>query len=186
MHGLWLQRGRRDRLPYHRFSARAHAGDSDQQLCALQWSVSGPDRGFDYVFRRLRKSGGSRQLRARGAASDNSHFGRRGGHPAGDRNSIQDLAARSAIFLYSGAATLSRPAGRQRDRSFGFGPNAVCPRAGGGCGRARGSFDLAARKRKYRFRKRPAAYRVLFGTGRHAAGTGRCCPGGLYFGASRE
>ena len=36
MHGAWLQRLRRDRLPHYRFAARAADRHFDQQFCSLQ------------------------------------------------------------------------------------------------------------------------------------------------------
>ena len=124
VHGLRLQRGRRDRLPHHRLAPRAAAGDPDQQLCALQRPFSHPDRPSDHVL--CGRGGGRLFLAAVGFAAD-------GGHCAGgfhdlchDPPALQNPAAGGALLLHAGTAPLPQAADRQGAPALGVRPHCSC------------------------------------------------------------
>ena len=111
VHGLWLQCGRRDRLPHHRQPTRAPHRDAHEQFCALQ-------RAFPYHHCDHRDvlCGGKRRGGAHAAllrAADRRDRAGRYTHVPFFPPAFGDRAFRHPFLFHAGAAALSHAAGRK-------------------------------------------------------------------------
>lgn len=116
-------------MPDHRLAAGTAAGHTDQQLCAVQRTLSDFDRSYHDVFR------GNRRLirrfcivilyaHRRDRVQCRNHF-------FCDKISVRHNPERSSLFFYPGAAALPLSAGGQGHLTFHHGAHAFCTGPGG-------------------------------------------------------